>query len=95
MEGGQAKESNVGVIKQMLPTATDFNSGGKTAQAKLHNIREFIKANRDAFMKTATAAGATMPNGAGGDTVRVKNKATGATGSMPAANFDPSKYEKL
>lgn len=92
-----AREGEVAAAqKYMLPIRQ--NQGLTTSNDTAVKLIDDYISNLDKRM-TARAEAKGMPQNSGqnmgADMIRVRNKATGKTGKMPKANFDPSKYEAI
>lgn len=93
LEHGKLSDRDVPRYLHMLPEAGDGPDRVAEKAANIHRLLQDEKASR---LKTFSEGGYNTPkDGAGGDTVRVRRKSDGTTGSMPRSKVDGSKYEIL
>lgn len=89
LEGGTARPGNVEIIQHMLPEASDADS---VKAAKMRTIREFVKNNRNAFMRAAQQAGAEVhqlaPQAGGG----IKTRKTKSGGTAYSVSGEPGTW---
>lgn len=97
---GQAIQSSVSSLDRKL--------GTKDLQDSLNRFINEMKSRKDVLRNTfqdtyggsldmpdAKSGSQNTSSPALGTTIRVRNKQTGQTGSMPSANFDPNTYDQL
>lgn len=100
-QGGNSKSTSPGLPSN--PTSAVSDLAGGLAQRAAVGIQSYFGGGQapDGTTPPSPSAGSPSPSappppppGAGG-IVRVRNKATGQTGSIPQSSFNPSAYEPL
>jgi hypothetical protein len=96
-ERGVATEGDVNRAKGLVPGWKSANFAPEFGRRELGLLKGLLQSQKSAlsknYFKPISQSGAETPTG--GDTIRVKRKSDGKTGSMPKANFDPSKYDMV
>jgi len=104
-ESSRTNPQAVQEIAASLPSVADdpkvVSAGFSDMYNKLNNQHQLLTKGSQSTVGAfgGTLKAAQVPkfdfSGQNNGTIRVRNKATGQTGTMPAANFDPNKYDKL
>lgn len=82
LQGARMSDTDIEMAAGYIPSIKDTPD---TIKTKLDNLDSFIQ----------SMTGETLTNQSTSSMLRVKQKSTGQTGTIPASEFDPNLYEKI
>ena len=94
LEGGVLRKEDEEKYRKMLPQLTDTNA---VAEKKLAGVRNLVKLKQEEYIESFEKAGYNISEfkGEQAQTIRVRRKSDGATGSVLPEEFDSNIYERL